>query len=385
MIRLPDGASVALVHDYMTQLGGAERVAGILATALPSARLLTSAHLPDAVPLDRIGGRPWQTSYLQTFAPRIPLKAMLPLLPHAMRRLDTRGRSLVLTSSGAFAHHVRPDPGALHVCYCHAPAHFLWDQPAYFRTRPRLRQSLGPLLAQLRRQDFDAARRVGAYVANSAHTARRMQEVYGRDATVVYPPVEVSRFQPSRERSGRFLVVSRLVATKRVEIAIEAANQYGLPLDVIGAGPEQARLQRLAGPTVRMLGHRDDATVRQAMAACTGVLVPGEEDFGLVMAEAQASGRPPIALAAGGALEIIEDGATGFLFPEQTPSSLADAMHRAASGQLATSDLVASAARFDVPVFLEALSQTIEAVWQARGRPGPAAHTPDRDKSEVPV
>ena len=353
--------NIALVHDYMTQLGGAERVAGVIAAVLPSARLYTSVHREREVPLDFIGGRGWQTSFLQPFAGRLPLKAMLPLLPKAIASLDVGGSDLVVSTSSAFAHHVRTPRGTTHVCYCSAPPHFLWNQSEYFRGRPPLERTLAPLLAAMRRLDLAAAARVDAYVANSRYTAGRVREVYGRDAQVVYPPVETERFRPSTERSGRFAVVSRLVPTKRVELVVEAANRFELPLDVIGKGPELGRLRKLAGPTVHVHGWLPDALVRRAMAESIAVVVAGTEDFGLVTAEAQASGRPPVAFAAGGALEIVEDGVTGFLFDAQTPEALGEAMMRARSHDLATTDLLASAARFDVPVFLAALDAAIDA------------------------
>jgi glycosyltransferase involved in cell wall biosynthesis len=357
--------NIAIVHDYMTQLGGAERVAGVIAAMVPTARLYTSVHREREVPLEFIGGRGWQTSFLQPFAGRLPLMAMLPLLPKAIASLDVRGSDLVVSTSSAFAHHVTPPRGATHVCYCSAPPHFLWNQPEYFRGRPNLERTLAPLLSAMRRLDLAATARVDAYIVNSRYTAGRVREVYGRDAQVVYPPVETERFRPSGDRSGRFAVVSRLVPTKRVELVVEAANRFELPLDVIGKGPELSRLRKLAGPTVRVHGWLPDALVRRAMAESIAVVVAGTEDFGLVTAEAQASGRPPVAFAAGGALEIIEDGVTGFLFDDQTPEALGEAMLRARDHQLATTDLLASAARFDVPVFLETLDAAIDAATRA--------------------
>ncbi len=361
----PPNGSIALVHDYMTQLGGAERVAGILAREFPAARLLTSVHRESKVPLEYIGGRSWETSFLQRYT-RAPLKGMLPFLPRAVSSLDARRCELVISSSSAFAHHIRSDTDAIHVCFCHTPPRFLWEPDQYFRGSGAQRAALAPLLHALRKLDLQAAARVSAYIAVSRHVARRIETVYGRVATVVYPPVEVARFHPVKERSARFLVVSRLVRSKRVEQVVEAANRFQLPLDVIGAGPEFARLARLAGPSVRMLGWQPDDVVRQAMAECTAVVVAGEEDFGLVTAEAQASGRPPVAYAAGGALEIIDDGATGFLFQTQSSEAIGEAMLRAAIRALQVTDLRDSAARFDIPVFREGLSRALESFgWRA--------------------
>ena len=360
-------ARVALVHDYMTQMGGAERLAGILAASMPSASLLTSVHRPDCVPLQLIGNRPWQTSFLQPLSRHVPLKAMLPLLPRAIASLDVTNCDVVISTSSAFAHHARRRSGARHVCYCSAPAHFLWNSREYFRSRPAQGRALKPLLRRLRRLDIEAAQNVDVYIANSRYTASRVHEIYGRDALVVYPPVECDRFEASQERSGRFLVVSRLVATKRIELAVEAANRLGLPLDVIGRGPELLGLKKLAGSTVRLLGWQPDSFVRRAMAESEGVIVAGEEDFGMVMAEAQASGRPPIAFAAGGALEIIEDGRTGFLFDEQTSEAIGEAMARAREYRLDAEELRASALRFDVPVFLAGMSNALNERHFERG------------------
>jgi len=350
---------VAVVHDYLTQLGGAERVAGLIAREFPESALLTSLHDPEAAPLEFVGGRPWRTSFLQPLAGRFNLKLLLPLLPMAMASLPVES-DLVISSSSAFGHHVRKG-GARHVCFCHTPPRFLWRLDDYFRGRGGLRRGLSPLLALLRRLDLAAAARVDCYVAVSRHIASRIREVYGRDAVVVHSPVVVSRFSPSRTRSGRFLVVSRLVRSKRVDLVIEAANRYGLPLDVIGKGPELAALRRLAGPTVRFHGWQSDAAVQRAMAEAEAVVVAGEEDFGLVTVEAQASGTPPIAFAAGGTLDIVEDGTTGYLFREQTPDAVAEAMLRARGRRPDTAGLVESARRFDVAVFGEKLRAVVEA------------------------
>jgi glycosyltransferase involved in cell wall biosynthesis len=370
--------ATALVHDYMTQMGGAERVAGHLARQFSAARLFTTVHDAREVPLDFIGGRPWQTSFLQPLVQHTGLKPLLPLLPYAAASLDVSACDTVISSSSAFGHHVRKAPGALHVCYCCTPAHFLWLRGEYFRGRRYQDTLLAPLMDRLRRLDLRAAADIDAYIAVSEHAARRVAKVYGRQAQVVNPPVEVGRFCPSRERSGRFLVLSRLVRSKRVELVIEAANRYALPLDVIGKGTELSRLRGLAGPTVRLHGWQPDNVVRRALAESTAVVVAGEEDFGLVMAEAQASGRPPVAFASGGATEIIEDGVTGFLFAEQTPELVAAAMQRAADHELDRADLIASAARFDIAVFHERFQAALDVAAGSRCASTPASISVER-------
>jgi glycosyltransferase involved in cell wall biosynthesis len=366
-------SKTAIVHDYMTQQGGAERVAGWLARLFPEASLHTSVHDTRAVPLSFIGGRPWQTSFLQQPARYTRLKPLLPFFPRAIRSFDLSQAEVVISSSSAFAHQARKRPGSLHVCFCHTPPRFLWETATYFRGRPALATALAPLLARLRGLDIEASKGVDSYIAVSRYIADRIERVYGRHARVIHPPVEIDRFAPSPERSERFLVLSRLVRSKRVDLVVEAANRFSLPLDVIGTGPEQRALERLAGPTVRIHGWQPDGVVRRAMAESTAVVVAGVEDFGLVTAEAQASGRPPVACATGGAAEIIDDGLTGYLFREATPEAIGEAMLRAAGGHLDATDLVVSAKRFDTCVFESSIRTAIEdARWSHTAAAGPS-------------
>jgi glycosyltransferase involved in cell wall biosynthesis len=354
--------ATAVLHDYFLRPGGAERVAGRIAQTFPEAVLLTSAWDRRRVSLGAAGGRPWGTGYLQPLASKAGVRPLFPLLPSVFESFDLSGSGLVLSSSSGFAHHARKEPGALHVVYCHTPPRFLWRPEEYFRGRERLGRLLAPMLRLLRRKDGQAASRADLYVAVSEHIGQRIREVYGLPSRVVYPPVDCGRFKPSKERNGRFLVVSRLVAAKHVDLVVEAANRYSLPLDVIGEGPESARLRRQAGPTVRFMGWRNDSDVAEAMAAATAVVVAGEEDFGLVTAEAQASGSPPVAFRRGGAAEIVEDGVTGYLFDRQEPALLAEAMMRARDHRPLAADLVASALRFDIPVFREGLGTVLAEV-----------------------
>ncbi len=354
----------------MAQLGGAERVAGGLAERFREASLYTSVHRRDVVPLEAIGGRMWRTSFLQPLVSHVNPKAMLPLMPAAIGSLPLEDHDLVISSSSAFAHHLNPGNEALHVCYCHTPPRFLWQSSAYFAHRPALHAAPSPLLALFRRLDQRAAHRVDAYIAVSDHIAARVRRIYRRDALVVNPPLDVRRFVPSKERSGRFLVVSRLVASKRIELVVEAANRHSLPLDVIGTGPQLRALQRMSGPTIHVMGWQPDAVVREALATCEAVVIAGEEDFGLVTAEAQASGRPPVAFAAGGALEIIDDGATGYLFASQDPEAIATAMHRVRERPLPVTDLVASARRFDIESFHERFDAALRLARAEQRVPG---------------
>jgi glycosyltransferase involved in cell wall biosynthesis len=357
----PDGRpTVALVHDYFTQRGGAERVARRLALMYPEAALHTSvldaAAAPDGIPRER-----YRTSGLQAMRRLgIPLKTFGPFLQGSFARRDLHAADVVISSSSAFAHHVRPGAHAIHICYCHTPPAFLWAQREYFHGHRLIGRVGTPALALLRRADRQAASAVDVYIANSRFTADRIREHYGREARVIYPPIETSAATPTRERSGRFLVVSRLRPHKRIDLAIAAANLSRLPLDVIGDGSDRRRLQALAGPTVSFLGRLPDAEVKAAMARCQALLVPGIEDFGMTTAELQAAGRPPIVRAAGGSTEIVCDGRTGFLVAEPTAAAFADAMCRSLVEELDAETLRASALRFDALRFDRDVGRIVE-------------------------
>lgn len=349
---------VALVHDYFTQLGGAERVVGELAAILEPAVIAASVVDRRLLP-PGIAGREIRSTPLQgLLRAGLPLASMAPLLPWAFANLEVGPVDAVVSSSSAFAHHVRAPRGAVHIAYVHTPARFVWQSDDYFRGHGAQQRLLGPALAWFRRRDRRAYRRIDRVVANSAHTAHRLAVIHGSLPTVVHPPIRLDAFQPSTERSGRFLAVARLRPYKRLDLAIAAAARTGLALDIIGSGPDLARLQRMAGPTVRFLGRLPDADVAAAMARCEALIVPGAEDFGMTMAEVQAAGRPPIAPAAGGALEIIDDGRTGFL-AESTVEGFAAAMVRAHAEDLAAGELRASAERFGPVPFADAIRRIV--------------------------
>jgi glycosyltransferase involved in cell wall biosynthesis len=341
----------AIVHDYFTQRGGAERVVERLAGLFTSARVFAAVVDPDALPSSFGPGVVTTTPLQRALRAGVPLQALAPVLPGAFGMLDLGSPDVVVSSSSAFAHHVRPPAGSVHVCYCHTPPRFLWEPDEYFREHRSLRRLGGPALGVLRHWDLSAAGRMTTYVANSAFTADRIRRVYGRIARIVHPPIETAAFHPSTDRSGRFLVVARLRPHKRVDLALAAANALRLPLDVIGDGSDLPRLRQIAGPTIRFLGRRTDPEVAAAMARCAGLLVPGVEDFGMTTAEVQAAGRPPIAFAAGGSPEIVRDGRTGFLFTDQSVAAIGEAMLRALREPIDPLALVESARRFDAKIF----------------------------------
>jgi glycosyltransferase involved in cell wall biosynthesis len=308
---------VALVHDYLLVLRGAERTFAAIADLWPGADVFTTLY-DAAATEDRFAGHAVTTSALQ----RLPIRqdgfrALLPLLPFAASRLNVSGHRVVVSSSSAFAHGVHPDPGAVHVCYCHTPFRYAWfeRERALSEVPGPVRPVLAGTLSAIRRWDRGAARRVTRYVANSAFTRRRIRELYGRDAEIVHPPVDVDRFEPGPSEDY-LLLVSEVVAHKRIDLAAEAAQAAGRRLRVVGGGPELERLQARYRAT-EFVGRVDDTRLRDLYRHAAAVVVPNVEEFGIVAVEAQAAGKPVVAARAGGAIETVVEGVTGtFVAPD---------------------------------------------------------------------
>jgi glycosyltransferase involved in cell wall biosynthesis len=320
---------IALVHDYLNQMGGAEKVLLTLHDLFPSAPIYTSIYAKS-----RVDPRFRQMDIRTSFMQRMPLvkkhhQPFLPLFPLAFEQLDLRAYDLVISDSSAFAKGVVTRPEALHICYCHTPMRWAWSYEDYVE-RENLgraaRMVLSPTIAALRQWDYATAARVDYFVANSPNVAGRIAKYYRRDSMYIPPPVDTDQFDISPTRENFFLVVSRLVPYKRVDLAIAAFNQLGLPLRIIGSGRDEMRLRRLAGRTIQFMGRQTDHEVRRQLAECRALIFPGEDDFGLTPVEAQASGRPVIAYGAGGALHTIVPGKTGVFFQAQEAAALAAAV-----------------------------------------------------------
>lgn len=320
---------VALVHDYLNQPGGAEKVVEVFAEMFPGAPIYTSVYDRDRMP-DVWKTLDVRTSFMQRLSPRLSIaKALVPLYPTAFELFDFRGYDLVLSSTTSFAKAVITRPDTCHICYCNNPTRFLWMYHEYFEHErfPRAMQgAIATMLNPLRAWDYSAAQRADYFIAGSRNASRRIAKYYRRDSEVVHAPIDVSLFRPSREIGDYFLVVARLQPYKRIDLAVHACNALGVPLRIIGEGPDRARLQAMAGPTISFLGWLSDDDVRREMACSRALLVPGEEDFGLTPLEAQAAGRPVVAYVAGGALETVIAGETGVFFEESTPDALASVL-----------------------------------------------------------
>ena len=328
---------VALIHDFLLDLRGAERVFAAICDAYPDADVFTAVYDEKGTE-GRFAARSPQVSYLQRLRPTArTFRPLLPFYPSAIESLDLRGYDIVVSSSSAWSHGVLVDPGAVHVCYCHNPFRYAWNErEATLSARSFLtRAPLRALLSRWRQWDWIAAQRVDTYVANSAITAARIRRYFGRESTVVHPPVELARFSPGPV-GAHYLVLAELMAHKRIDVAIRAFNALGLPLVVVGDGPEWRRLRALAGPTVRLTGRLSDDEVADLLRTAQALVVTAEEEFGIAAVESLASGRPVIALRSGGVLETVTAGRTGAFYDDgDDPRALAEAVRslRSARGR----------------------------------------------------
>lgn len=356
-----------MVHHWLVSMRGGERVLEALAEMFPSADLFTLVCDRSILPasLSRLQIR---TSILQGFPQSTRWhRYYLPLFPAATRQLDLSGYDLVISSDAAILKGVRTDAGTLHICYCHSPMRCLWSgHETYLQAAgPLVRFALSALRARLCRWDYEAAQRVDYFVANSENVKARIRKFYGRESVVTYPPVDLQRFDISPRSSQRndfFLTVSQLVPYKRIDLIVEAFNKSGRPLVVIGEGPERSRLERKARRNIRFEGWLPKKKVVEAMQQCKAFVFAGEEDFGIVMAEAQACGTPVVALGKGGALEIVEDMLTGVLFNDESVDSLLEALDRLDRASFDAELIRASALRFTRQRFMDEFSSLVRQI-----------------------
>lgn len=319
---------VAIVHYWLVSHRGGEKVLDALCELWPQADIFTHVYDPDAVSAT-IRSKTVKTSFIQKlpFSKRL-YKKYLPLMPFALETLDLSQYDLVISSESGPAKGVLVNPLALHICYCHSPMRYIWDQYHLYSANSgwATRLAMAICLPALRAWDFLSAARVDRFAANSAFVAARIAKYYRREATVIHPPVDVDNFAIASEIGDYYLAFGQLVRYKRFDLAVQAFTRMGKRLLVVGIGEEEKRLRALAGPNVEFLGWRSDVQIRDLLSGCRALIFPGEEDFGIVPVEAMASGRPVLAYGRGGALETVVDRKTGLLFPEQTVDSLCDAV-----------------------------------------------------------
>ena len=334
---MPDWASpaedrprVAIVHDWLTGMRGGEKVLESIGRIFPGAPILTLVHVRGSVSA-AIEAHPIRAASSLRYLPARLYRHYLPLFPAAIETFDLDDVDLVISSSHCAAKSVVRSGRARHLCYCHSPMRYVWDQYDHYFGPERIGRfraaALRPVLASLARWDRGTAHRVDRFLANSQHVAGRIARYYNRHSDVLYPPVDTEHFTPGpNPAQSYFLVVSALVPYKRVDIAIDAAARLGAPLKIVGTGPDRGRLAAMAGPSVEFLGAVDPDRLRDAYRGAQALLLPAEEDFGIAPVEAMACGRPVIALGRGGATETVVPGETGWLVDRQHPAAFAEAM-----------------------------------------------------------
>jgi glycosyltransferase involved in cell wall biosynthesis len=360
---------LALVHDWLNQIGGAEDVLDTLVGLYPHAPLYTSIYAPEVMPAH------YQQRDIRTlWINRMPgihshHQPYLPLYPAAWGGLDLSEYDVVLSNKSGFCHGFKHGDRTLHICYCLAPTRYVWQLDGYIAregiSKP-IEIALRPVIAALRRWDYAAAQRVHHFIAISTDIQQRINQFYGRDSVVIYPPVDTSRFQPvtPSEVEDYFLVVSRLIPYKRIDLAVQAATQIGVKLKIGGRGRDLERLKAMAGPTVEFLGYVPDEQLPSLMARCKAFLFPGLEDFGITPVQAQAAGRPVIAYAGGGALDTVIPGKTGELFHEMAGDSLANVMQAFDASRYNADMIRAHALRFDTQVFNREITGFVDRAWR---------------------
>jgi glycosyltransferase involved in cell wall biosynthesis len=368
---------VALVHDWLTGMRGGEKVLDAICELFPDAPLYTLVHVKGSVS-PRIEARRITASLAQSLPrARRLYRHFLPLYPGLVEAFDLDAYDLVISSSHCAVKSVVA-PRAVHVCYCHSPMRYAWDQfDEYFGPRQvggAVSRALRPVMAAMARWDAATAHRPDRFLANSQYVAGRIGRYYNRRSIVVYPPVQTDFYRPSAAGAGdppqppHFVIVSALVPYKRVDVAIQACRKVGVPLRIAGDGPELPRLQALGGGDVEFLGWRSDEEIRELYRNATAVLLPGVEDFGMVPVEAQACGTPVVALDAGGARETVIDGHTGVLAGDRSVDAFADALTRVREMTFDREALRANALRFSRERFLADFSATVEEAMAEKGR-----------------
>jgi glycosyltransferase involved in cell wall biosynthesis len=356
---------LALVHDWLNQIGGAEAVLETLVQMFPRAPIYTSLYWRAAMPEQY---QHWDIHPLWlNRAPGIHQhhQQYLPLYPIAWSGLNLSQFDVILSNKSGFCHGVRKKSrlkSALHICYCLAPTRYVWTFDEYTqreRMSARTRSLLKPIVSVLRRWDYRAAQRVDHFIAISREIQARIKTYYQRDSIVIHPPVDLQRYRPQTNPGDYFLIVSRLIPYKRIDLAIEAFNRLGLPLVIAGEGRDRARLEALAKPNVQFLGRVPEADLPDLFARSRAFVFPGYEDFGIAPVEAQACGRPVIAFGAGGALDTVIDGQTGVLFKEQQIDDMIAAIKRLGSIKFDPQAARSNAERFSDTAFKEKLGKFI--------------------------
>lgn len=362
---------IAIVADWLTNMGGAERVVYELHEAFPDAPIYTSVFAPEAMP--DFKGLDIRTTYLQNLpGPLRKLHKFFPMLRvRAFQKLDLSEFDIIISSSSAEAKQVQKTrKNQVHICYCHTPIRYYWSHYNEYKKDPGfgglnwlVKLAMPFFVPPLKKLDYEAAQKVDVFIANSSEVQQRIKKYYGRQSTVVHPPVDVNRFEPARERSDYYVALGRQVPYKKIDLAVAAATKLQIPLRVYGNGSEHENLIKMAGPTVKFYGDRfgdaSDAAVTEALNHAKGYIFPAEEDFGIVQVEALAAGTPVIAYGKGGTLDIVQDGESGILFDHQTVDAVVKAIQKAEKITFLPGTLRRKAKRFDKGLFITKIRKIV--------------------------
>lgn len=362
---------IAIVADWLTNMGGAERVVYELHEAFPDAPIYTSVYTPETMPA--FAGCDIRTTKLQSM-PKF-LRGFHKFFPmfrvRAFRELDLSEFDIIISSSSAEAKQVKKTrPGQIHICYCHTPIRYYWSHYDEYRADPGfgkcnwlVRMAMPFFVPPLKKADYAAAQDVDVFIANSSEVQKRIKEYYDRSSTVIHPPVDVNRFSPARERGDYYVALGRQVPYKRIDLAVAAATELRVKLKVFGNGSEHEKLVAIAGPSVEFYTDRftdaSDQAVTDALNHAKGFIFPTEEDFGIVQVEALAAGAPVIAYGHGGARDIVEEGVSGVFFNDQNVESVANALQYAESLRFMPSTLRRKAKRFDKGLFATKIKKVV--------------------------
>jgi glycosyltransferase involved in cell wall biosynthesis len=359
---------LALVHDWLNQIGGAEDVLDALVKLYPTAPLYTSIYAPELMPPHY---QDWDIRTL--WLDKLPgihrhHQPYLPVYPLGWGGLDLSNYDVVLSNKSGFCHGFRHSPNTLHICYCLAPTRFVWQLESYVAREglgKAVLAALRSLIAGLRQWDYAAAQRVQHFIAISSDIQQRIKNFYNRDSVIIFPPVDTTRFQPvpQNEVEDYYLIVSRLIPYKHIDLAVQAATRLGLKLKIGGKGRDMERLKTMAGPTVEFLGYIPDDALPNLMAKCKAFLFPGLEDFGITPVQAQAAGRPVIAFGGGGALDTVIPDKTGELFSEMTVNSLASVMQSFDDSRYNPTEIRKHALQFDTQIFNSRMTSFVDNAW----------------------
>jgi glycosyltransferase involved in cell wall biosynthesis len=381
-------SKTVFVHDNFVQAGGGERVAEEMARCLPEADMVSTVTVEERLS-SYVKQRGVKTTWLQRFpGMKRFYRHYFLFYPFAARSLDLSGYDKIISSCYGFAKMVQKPQGAIHICYCHTPTRWIWRADDYFGREnfgKTMRSVLNFIISRMKKVDLDAANQVDFFIANSQVVKERIRKYYGRDSIVICPPIQLHRFETSEDVEDYYLVLSRLVAYKRIELAVQACERLHRKLKIVGHGPDRKRLEQLAGKHTEFLGRLSDAESTRLLSRCRALIFPGEEDFGLTPLEAGASGRPTVAYGAGGALDTVVPGLNGVHFSEPTADSLVDGIHRLEAGNWDSVAIRQHAEKFSVESFANQFNDVVQRLSSRRAG---GANTLDRhaqSDSHVPV